>query len=308
MKMKKISIILLILCVLVIILGFGIYKFNFTNNDIRNKNSEQIKSHDGTYLIDGQKVTLKNGVSSIEAAPGSVSKIVTSYFGNEVEHDFNGDGRMDKAFILTQNSGGSGTFYYVAALLNTKNGLVGSQGLLLGDRIAPQSTTIGKNNIIIVNYADRKTGESFAVPPSVGKSIWLLLDPKTMQFGEVAQNFEGEADISKMTLGMKTWNWINTTYSDDTIIKPKTEKKFTITFKNDKTFSATTDCNSVGGEYIVYGNKISFSKMFSTKMYCEGSQENDFTKMLTETQNYLFTSKGQLILDLKFDSGSIILN
>ena len=48
--------------------------------------------------------------------------------------------------------------------------------------------------------------------------------------------------------------------------------------------------------------------MFSTKMYCESSQEDIFTKMLNETQNYFFTSKGQLVLGLKFDSGSVIFN
>ena len=70
---------------------------------------------------------------------------------------------------------------------------MGSQGLLLGDRIAPQTTGADKGKIIVVNYADRAQGESFTVRPSVGKSIWLLLDPKTMQFGEVVQNFEGES-------------------------------------------------------------------------------------------------------------------
>lgn len=83
-------------------------------------------------------------------------------------------------------------------------------------------------------------------------------------------------------------------------------KKFTLAFKKDGTFSGTTDCNRVGGSYEVNGNKITFENMMSTLMYCEGSQESDFTKMLGETESYLFTSKGELILNLKFDSGSVI--
>ena len=82
-------------------------------------------------------------------------------------------------------------------------------------------------------------------------------------------------------------------------------KNLQITFKNDSTFSATTDCNAVGGTYVVTGNKIVFSKMMSTLMYCDGSQEQIFTKMLGEVKNYLFTSKGELILDLDFDSGTM---
>jgi hypothetical protein len=46
-----------------------------------------------TYILDGNSVTLKDGISEVEAAPGSASKITTRYFGNEVVHDFNGDGR-----------------------------------------------------------------------------------------------------------------------------------------------------------------------------------------------------------------------
>jgi len=45
----------------------------------------------------------------------------------------------------------------------------------------------------VVNYAVRAPGEPMTARPSVGKSVWLKLDPQTMQFGEVVQNFEGES-------------------------------------------------------------------------------------------------------------------
>ena len=312
--MKKTSIALGIL--ILIIIGFLIYKFNFINinTNINNQAVKQDFSHDGTYTIAGEKITLKNGISEIEAAPGSASKIFTKYFGNDLKHDINDDGIVDDIFIVTQETGGSGVFYYVVALVSTPNGLVGSNGVLLGDRIAPQTINmdegktangINKQNVIVVNYADRKSGESFTFTPSVGKSIWLKLDPKTMQFGEVAQNFEGEASIPKMTLGMKKWKWMKTLYSDDKLVTPLKQSKFSIVFRDENTFSATTDCNSIGGEYTVKSQVINFSKMMSTQMYCEGSQEADFTKMLNEIQNYLFTSKGELVFTMKFDSGSI---
>ena len=53
-----------------------------------------------TYLVDGDAITLANGVSEVEAAPGSSMKKVTRYFGNAVEIDLNGDGAMDSAFLL----------------------------------------------------------------------------------------------------------------------------------------------------------------------------------------------------------------
>jgi hypothetical protein len=49
-----------------------------------------------------------------------------------------------------------------------------------------------RKNVVVVNYAVRLPGEPFTAEPSLGKSVWLKLDPTTMQFGEVEQNFEGE--------------------------------------------------------------------------------------------------------------------
>lgn len=149
------------------------------------------------YDIDGQRVQLKDGVAEVEAAPGSASKIITRYFGNELKTDLNGDGREDVVFLLTQNTGGSGTFFYAVAALNTEGGYIGSDGYLLGDRIAPQTTELSPNPkqkyVIVVNYADRAPGEPMTSSPSVGKSIYLKLDPASMRWGIVEPNFEGES-------------------------------------------------------------------------------------------------------------------
>lgn len=150
-----------------------------------------------TYTIEGRPVTLKDGVSETDAAPGSASKVTTQYFGNELSTDLNGDGREDVAFILTQNAGGSGTFYYAVAALNTESGYVGSDGYFLGDRIAPQPTTVSPNprqvGVVVFNYAERGPDEPMTAPPSVGRSVYLKLDQDIMQWGIVEPDFEGES-------------------------------------------------------------------------------------------------------------------
>ena len=100
---------------------------------------------------------------------GAITKITTRYFGNEARGDLNGDGLADVAFLVTQNAGGSGTFYYAVAALQVKNGYEGTNALLLGDRIAPQSAEV-RSGELIVNYADRRPGEAMTTPPSVGVS------------------------------------------------------------------------------------------------------------------------------------------
>lgn len=263
-----------------------------------------------TITIDGQSVTLVNGRAESPAAPGSASTVVTQYFGNEATGDLSGDGLPDTAFLITQSSGGSGTFYYVVAAIKTAEGYHGTDAVLIGDRVAPQTTEI-KDGKLIVNYADRALGEPMTTVPSVGKSLYLKLDPVTLQFGIVDQNFSGEADPAKMKLDMKTWNWVSVQYNDGTRITPNKPEAFTLTFTPDPptpghgTLSASTDCNGVGGEYAVSGSSIVFSKGISTMMACLGSQEQDFTKALFSAASYHFTAKGELILDLKLDSGTM---
>lgn len=152
---------------------------------------------DTEFMIEGQRVRLVNGVSETEAAPGSSVKITTRYFGNELKTDLDGDGDEDVAFILTQQQGGSGTFFYAVAAVNTDRGYTGTDGYLLGDRIAPQSTNISPNArhklVVVYNYADRAAGEPMTSSPSVGKSVYLKLDPASMQWAIVEPNFEGES-------------------------------------------------------------------------------------------------------------------
>ncbi len=260
-----------------------------------------------SYSIDGEEVTLKDGKSEVEVTPGSASKIITQYFGNELVADLDNDGREDKVFLLTQNSGGSGEFFYVVAALNRESGYVGSDGYLLGDRVAPKTIEVSLNpqhkNVIVANYADRAPGESMTVSPSVGKSVYLKLDLTSMQWGIVESDFEGEANPAQMSLSMKTWTWVSALYNDGRELRPVSANAFTVTFGADGKFTATTDCNSVGGSYTADSSDVSFSDIYSTKMYCEGSQESEFLSLIENTQGYHFTSKGELVFDLKFDSG-----
>lgn len=178
--------------IVIIVVGLGWLAFRSSSPKIENGAGEKIASVDyknATYTIEGKQVKLTNGVAETPAAPGSASVVTTQYFGNELKTDLNGDGREDIAFILTQSSGGSGTFYYAVAALNTPEGYLGSDGYLLGDRIAPQATTISPDTshkyVVVFNYADRAPGEPMTTQPSVGKSVYLKLNPDTMQWGIV---------------------------------------------------------------------------------------------------------------------------
>lgn len=137
---------------------------------------------DATYEIEGQKITLKDGSAQTDVSPDSVAKTTTEYFGNEAKGDLNADGIADVAFLLTQDSGGSGTFFYAVVALGGKKGYVGTNAIFLGDRIAPQTTEI-RDGQVIVNYAERRDDEPMSTRPSVGVSKYLkVINTKLIEF------------------------------------------------------------------------------------------------------------------------------
>ncbi len=132
-----------------------------------------------TFTLDGQSVTLKDGMSSIPSAPGSASSTTTRYSGHEGRGDLNNDGQEDMAFIVTQDPGGSGLFYYVVAAIKGADGYRTTNGFFIGDRIAPHSIVIPRNsNELQVRYAARQPGEPMTAPPTAGRVLLLKVTPQ----------------------------------------------------------------------------------------------------------------------------------
>ena len=135
-----------------------------------------------TYIVEGRPVTLVDGVAETAAAPGSAARIVTRYFGNEATGDLDGDGSADAAVLLTQTRGASGTFFYVAGALARSGGYSGTNAVLLGDRVAPQSVRVSDGTVVVA-YADRAAGEAMTARASVGVSKTVRLVGGTLREG-----------------------------------------------------------------------------------------------------------------------------
>ena len=128
-----------------------------------------------TYTIEGEEITLKNGRSEVAIEPNSATKIRTFVIGKEVDGDLDGDGDEETALFLVHDPGGSGTFYYVAVALNLDGQYLGTNAVLLGDRVAPKGLQI-RNGVVIAGYAKRGPHEPMSTAPSVEESTYLALD------------------------------------------------------------------------------------------------------------------------------------
>lgn len=134
-----------------------------------------------TYMIDGEAYTLTNGRSEKEIAPSFATTITTEFFGAPVYGDLNNDGIDDAVVMLVQDSGGSGTFYYAAAALGDARGsYVGTNAILLGDRIAPQTLEI-RNGVFIANYALRRREDPMSVQPSIAISTYMTISGNVLR-------------------------------------------------------------------------------------------------------------------------------
>jgi heat shock protein HslJ/uncharacterized membrane protein len=83
-------------------------------------------------------------------------------------------------------------------------------------------------------------------------------------------------------------NWNLTFIKDFSIPKNKSGKEPFINFDiQDKMLNGNLGCNNFGAQYQISGNKITFSKMFSTLMACQDMEtENKFSSVIEEINNY----------------------
>lgn len=147
-----------------------------------------------------------------------------------------------------------------------------------------------------------------------GLVLWNKGDELTIYAADDAVLFSGteaaeDADMpgAPAALGGTAWTWTSTQMNDGTLVSPARPDAFTLSFGADGTVSGTTDCNSFFGEYAEgEGRTISFGAFGMTKMFCEGSQEAEFVRMVADSTSYLFTDAGELVLLIKYDSGSVM--
>lgn len=155
--------------------AFNSFIYNEKQGDVGPRLDDEVDYKNISYVIDGEVVTLTDGVHEVEEAPGSAAMMTTEYFGNEATGDLNGDGVDDIAFLLTQQGGGSGVFFYVVAALKTDGGYEGTNSLFIGNRIAVQNTEI-RDGKIIVNFAERSFDEPMAAAPTIQVSKYFSLE------------------------------------------------------------------------------------------------------------------------------------
>ncbi|MDE2696377.1 MAG: Gmad2 immunoglobulin-like domain-containing protein [Chloroflexota bacterium] len=118
-----------------------------------------------TEHTDDGTATLEDGEFRAPVAPGSASELVIR-LDKWITGDLDGTGGADAAAITVEDPGGSGTFYYLHALVNEEEALHDADTAFLGDRIRVEGVSI-HDGVITVAMLDRPPDAPFAEAPSV---------------------------------------------------------------------------------------------------------------------------------------------
>jgi hypothetical protein len=130
---------------------------------------QDVDPYNHRYRIENDIVVLHDG-SSHRNIEGTTAIIIAEIAKKPLFVDVNGDGIKDAVTVLMQQSGGSGTFYYLAVALadiqaNAAAGPV-IEACFLGDRIQVETVSfIGGD--IVVDYLDRAKGQPMSAKPGV---------------------------------------------------------------------------------------------------------------------------------------------
>lgn len=116
------------------------------------------------YYIDGIVYTLVNGELE-QAIEDSTTVNKFKLLDFKAVGDINKDGTDDVAVVLTNDAGGSGTFYYLAIFTSGSSPVIENTSYL-GDRIVVKDITF-TNNQFQVKYLDRDSEADMASDPTI---------------------------------------------------------------------------------------------------------------------------------------------
>jgi len=87
--------------------------------------------------------------------------------------DLDQDGVADAVVVLVENSGGSGSFIYLAAVLNENGVPMNTSTILLGDRVKVQSLQVTDGQILVTTLTQAPE-DPLCCPTQQAEKIYLL--------------------------------------------------------------------------------------------------------------------------------------
>lgn len=255
-----------------------------------------------TYVgIYDEAITLTDG--SFEGEPvieGSASRPTVTLLPVNAFGDLNGDGSADAAAILAESGGGSGTFIYLAVLINDAGTWRNVATTYLGDRVQVETMTIEAGEIVVAGVTHGPDDPMCCPSQAVSATYELQNDVLIQTSGQEFGMTESEPEL----IG-SAWIWQQTLMNDGSEFIPENPSNYTVKFMVDGNVAVQADCNLVLGTYSTDGRSLTIELGPSTLVACpEGSLGDQFAANLAAANSYFFEND-RLFIDLKLDSGTM---
>ena len=140
-----------------------------------------------TYLTentDAGEATIEDGEFREPLAPGSAGELVIQlgkWAAGDIDGQSSGQSGDDAAAITIEQTGGSGTFYFLHALLGEDGDLRDAGAAFLGDRIRVEGVSI-HDGVIVVALLDRAPEAAMASEPTIA-----VIRRFTLEGGELVE-------------------------------------------------------------------------------------------------------------------------
>ncbi|MCB0016144.1 MAG: META domain-containing protein [Anaerolineales bacterium] len=258
-----------------------------------------------------EPVTLADGLYEGEPfVEGGASKPTVTLFPMTALGDLNNNGVDDAAVLLVENSGGTGSFVYLAAVLNSEGTPENVSTLLLGDRVSPESVMIAHGEIV-VEAETHAEDDPLCCPSLKTRTTYTLQNGALITVNTEYLTERKETTVPDELLG--TWYWLafqdsaDGAESNDIIVSDPSN--YGLEFLVDGTAQIQADCNSGSSQLTLEDNSLTFAPGPMTLAECEpGSLYNEYLARLGDVVTYVIDDDGNLVLNLKMDAGNMIFS
>lgn len=136
--------------------------------------------------------------------------------------------------------------------------------------------------------------------------LWNKGDQITLYEGdEIIFTGSTKPEEEQTSLQGSSWLWQHTELLNGEKMEAPEGEKFVLTFENDGRFGSKTDCNSLGGNYVMDSEVLSLGEIAMTKMYCEGSLDGEYANQLGLVNSHVIEGD-TLRLNLNRDYGVMV--
>lgn len=215
--------------------------------------------------------------------------------------DLNGDDLADAVTLLVENSGGSGAFIYLAALLNGADGPANAATVLVGDRGNPNSLTIADGTIVL-NFLTQGPTDPMCCPTQPLTQTYALEEGVLMLISQ-----DPAAAVPSDGLTGIDWQLQTIRQPDSTEQTPVDSTLYTLTFDAGQ-MGGKADCNNVSAAYtLTEDGGIVLGPMITTLAMCAPDSLYDaYTQALGQITGYSFED-GMLVLTFGEDGDGTLV-